>query len=284
MKPRLLLTGAQGSLGQDFTAFLEKEKPDSFILLACSRQDLDLAASPELLRQHLDDLAPDLIVNAGAFTQVDAAESNHQAADAANAIGPGILADWVSQKPDRYLIHISTDYVFDGKQTEGQAYQPADATAPINYYGLSKLKGEEAVLQAAPSQALVLRTSWLFGSQPRGFVSFVKKALEAGQAANIADDQTGTPTWTGSLCDMLALALIERPTGILHGCNAGKTTRYEQALWIAHCLNLPTNQLKTVSTAALHLPAKRPLNTAMVSSFPSALDWHDATKAAMISY
>jgi len=281
MVPRLLITGAQGSLGQDFLSFLNQEKKGEFELLPCSRLDFDLASSPDVLKKRLDELAPDLIVNAGAFTQVDAAESDHAGADAANRAGPGIIAEWVAQKSHRYLVHISTDYVFDGQQGDEHFYHPGDATAPVNYYGLSKLKGEQAVLSGAPEQSLVLRTSWLFGSQPRGFVSFVKKALDDRKAARIADDQIGTPTWTGHLSEMIVQSLLERPTGILHGCNAGKTTRYEQALWIAQCLNLPVDQLETVNTTALNLPAKRPPNTAMATSFSAAPDWREATEKGL---
>jgi dTDP-4-dehydrorhamnose reductase len=280
MALRLLITGANGSLGQDFQTFVHTTIPDAFELMPLSKADFDLSRSADALFEHLNEIKPDIILNAGAFTQVDAAEAQKKLALAANATGPGFMAEWTTQKPERYLIHVSTDYVFNGQKEVGQLYEPSEPTDPVNYYGYSKLKGEELVLQAAPSQALVLRTSWLFGSQARGFVSFVQKNLQAGKPSKIASDQVGTPTWTGSLCEMIRQSINDRPSGVLHGCNAGYTTRWDQALWIAECLNLSDSiEFEPVTTRDLNLPAQRPMNTAMKSSFDDSLDWKLATES-----
>jgi len=279
MSPRLLITGANGSLGQDFQAYVQRAMPDEFELISLARSEFDLSAPADVLRSHLDELKPDIILNSGAFTQVDAAESQQGLALAANARGPGILAEWAAERPDKYMIHISTDYVFNGKKEIGQLYEPQESTDPVNYYGLSKLKGEESVLQAAPEQAVVLRTSWLFGTQARGFHSFVHKNLIDAKTAKITHDQVGTPTWTGSLSKMILQTINDRPCGVLHGCNAGYTSRLEQAQWIAQCLNLSEDaRFESIPTRDLKLPAQRPVNTAMKSSFNDALDWKSATE------
>jgi dTDP-4-dehydrorhamnose reductase len=279
MTLRLLITGANGSLGQDFQAYVHKTMPEAFELIPLARVNFDLSWSADTMRSQLNDLKPDIILNAGAFTQVDAAETQQDLALAANATGPGIMAEWTARHPSNYMIHISTDYVFNGQKEIGQFYEPHEATDPVNYYGLSKLKGESAVLQAASDQALVLRTSWLFGTQARGFHSFVHKNLREAKTAKITQDQVGTPTWTGSLSKMILQAINDRPCGVLHGCNAGYASRLEQALWIAQCLNLSEEaQFDPILTRDLNLPAQRPMNTAMKSSFDDILDWKSATE------
>jgi dTDP-4-dehydrorhamnose reductase len=279
MPPRLLITGANGSLGQDFQAYVHKTMPEAFELIPLTRADFDLSCSADDMRVRLDELKPDIILNAGAFTQVDMAETQQDLALATNATGPGIMAEWIARYPDKYMIHISTDYVFNGQKEIGQVYEPHESAEPVNYYGVCKLKGEKAVLQAAPDQALVLRTSWLFGTQARGFHSFVHKHLHEDKTAKITQDQVGTPTWTGSLCKMILQAINDRPCGVLHGCNAGYASRLEQAQWIAQCLNLSQEaRFEPVLTRDLNLPAQRPVNTAMKSSFDDILDWKLATE------
>ena len=266
-------------MGQDFQAYVRKTMPEAFDLIPLARADFDLSCSADEMRARLNDLRPDIILNAGAFTQVDAAETQQGMALAANAMGPGIMAEWVARHPGKYMIQISTDYVFNGQKEIGQLYEPHESTEPVNYYGLSKLKGEESVLQAASEQALVLRTSWLFGTQARGFHSFVHNNLSESKSAKITQDQVGTPTWTVSLSKMILQVINDRPCGVLHGCNAGYASRLEQARWIAQCLNLSREaRFEPILTSDLKLPAQRPMNTAMKSSFGDILDWKLATE------
>ncbi len=269
---RILVTGAQGALGQDLLARLRLF--DEFEVIGTTRSQLDLSAPVETIHQTLDEIRPDILINTAAVTAVDAAETDYDMAIHVNAHAPQAMAEWASQH-GAYLIHISTDYVFDGQKST--SYTPQDTPSPINRYGHSKWLGEKAVLSTLPNQGLVLRTSWLFGSHSKNFVSFVMNALKENKQVRIAMDQHGTPTWTGHLCKMILTCLNDRPTGILHGCNTGSTTRYEQAQYLREKLNAPESLLTPVLTEAFNFPAPRPVNTSMVCSFPDIPSWQEAT-------
>ncbi len=272
-RQKVFVTGANGTLGQDLLARLALF--DQFDLVGADRTRLNLLWDETTLKSALDELNPDIVINPAAFTQVDAAEAERETAMTVNGIAPGILAQWTQEK-NRYLIHISTDYVFEG--TKGALYLPSDPTHPINYYGVSKRAGEEAILQNAPGQSAVVRTSWLFGPGARNFVPFVLQAAQQQKPIRIAMDQWGTPTWTGNLCKMILQVMEERWTGVFHGCSTGMTTRYEQALHLCKAIGMPTDFMTPVPTEAFGFPARRPENTAMQSSFDCALNWEDATE------
>jgi dTDP-4-dehydrorhamnose reductase len=270
---RILVTGAAGNLGQDLLdrlALFER-----FDIAGTTSEQLNLTWEHERIFEVLDLLAPDVIINAGAYTQVDAAEADYETALRVNATAPGILAEWVKQH-QCYLIHISTDYVFDG--AKGALYEPQDSTNPINRYGESKLAGEKLIRGIAPEESVVIRTSWLFGKAAKNFVPFVIQAAQNQTPVRIASDQWGTPTWTGNLSKMILEAIDDRPTGILHGCSTGQTTRYQQALTICKLIDHAPDFMTAVLTNEFGFPAKRPPNTAMLSSFSSALSWEEATQ------
>lgn len=272
-RQRILVTGATGNLGQDLLDHLRLL--DGYDIVGTGSGELNLAWSKEAIRKVLDELKPDVIVNSAAFTQVDAAETRYDLALKVNQGGPEAFAEW-SFTHHGYLIHISTDYVFDG--TKGTLYNPTDLPNPINRYGLSKRLGEEAVLNILPSNGLVLRTSWLFGRGARNFVPFLIQAAKSQSPVQITMDQWGTPTWTVNLCRMIAEAIRDRPAGILHGCSTGLTSRLEQARFLCECLGVSSAFITPATTESFRFPAKRPLNTAMNSSFRCATDWQSATQ------
>lgn len=259
-------------LGQDLMARLSLF--DHFSVTGTHQEHLDLTWEARRIHRTLDERDPDIIVNAAAFTAVDAAESQYEKARQVNASGPEALAGWCAQNR-RYLIYISTDYVFDG--TKGSPYTPGDTPHPINRYGETKLAGEQAVLATAPDHAVVVRTSWLFGPGGKNFVPFVLDAARQRKPIKVVNDQWGTPTWTGNLCRMLLDVMEERPLGVHHGCSRGFTTRYDQALFLCQCLNIPPDFITPVDTASFNFPARRPRNTTMAPSFDSAMDWREAT-------
>lgn len=265
---RVVITGAHGSFGHHAHQYLTMQHPD-WEIVALPRDQFDLSWSADQLTDTLTCLDPSIILNAAAFTHVDNAETQTELAYQVNEKGPEILAQWVSQDPSRYLVHISTDYVFDG--SKGSAYKPQDTPNPINQYGASKLAGERAITATAPEQSAILRTSWLYGKRPQGFVWFIINGLKQGKTdLKVVDDQYGTPTWTGHLAVMSDWVMQERPTGIWHACNDGCVTRYEQACMIADTLGAnPTEVFIKQPTDSFNFPAKRPVNTAMVSSFSS---------------
>jgi len=248
-------------------------RASQYSLLPVTRAQLDLSAGEADIFRTLDDLKPDVIINTAAFTAVDAAETQFDAAMQANCHGPESLARWASCN-HAYLVHISTDYVFDG--TKGTPYTPADVTNPISRYGESKEAGEMAILSAYPEGSAVLRTSWLFGSGQKNFVPFVLNAAQSQTPVNIAKDQWGTPTWTVNLGQMIAETLHERPSGVLHGSGYGKTSRYEQALFLCHLMKVSPQFMTPVETADFKFPAQRPKDSAMQSSFGCAMHWEEA--------
>lgn len=275
---RVLITGAAGNLGQDLLAFLQRSS--QYTLIGTTRDQLNLTSPEAELMATLDAIRPDIIINPAAFTAVDAAESDFETAMQVNCHGPQVLAQWAEQN-GAYLVHISTDYVFDG--TKGKPYTPADLTNPVSRYGESKEAGEMAVLSAHPTGSAVLRTSWLFGSGQKNFVPFVVNAAKNQTPVNIANDQWGTPTWTVNLAQMIFETLLERPSGLLHATGYGRTSRYEQALMLCHLLKLPTEFMTSVPTSAFNFPARRPTDSSMQSSYSSAMHWEEATSHYLVA-
>ena len=162
------------------------------------------------------DVRPWLIVNAAAYTAVDAAEADAATARAINGVAPGVLAEEAALT-DAALVHYSTDYVFDG--TLGRAYTERDAPAPLNAYGTSKLAGEQAVL-AAGGRALVLRTSWVYGAHGHNFARTMLRLASGGGPIRVVDDQWGVPTSSAFLADA-TLAMVRQLTGDERGKPAG---------------------------------------------------------------
>ena len=224
---RILLTGGSGQLGRT----LIRTAPAAAEIIAPPRDDCDLgdAASMAALVARL---RPTHIINAAAFTAVDAAESEREVAWRVNAEAPAQLAALAGGVGAR-LIQVSTDYVFDGTATTPRL--PADAVAPINHYGASKLAGEQAV-QAAGVPALVVRTSWLYAPEGRNFVTTMLR-LMAPEAASqqplrVVSDQVGCPTSSHSLATWLWAALAQGVTGLHHWCDAGAVSWHGFALEI----------------------------------------------------
>lgn len=255
---RILLTGAAGQLGRE----LKRSLAPLGEVIACDRTTLDLADA-DAIRTICRATKPDLIVNAAAYTAVDKAEADPAAAFAINATAPALLAEEAKSLQAR-LIHFSTDYVFDGSGYEG--WSEASATAPLSVYGQSKRDGERAI-QASGCQALILRTSWVFGLHGANFMKTMLRLGKERDELSVIDDQYGAPTWTRHLADATAL-LAARPEaqGLYHLANAGETTWagyaeaiFAEAVKLGVISNAPT--VRRISTADYPLPAKRPNNS-----------------------
>lgn len=270
---KLLVIGAEGNLGQTLIQAIQTQRPNDQVV-ATFQHELDFTQDPSAIDQTLNALNPDVIVNTAAYTNVDKSETETQLAHTVNAVGPQRLAEWV-ETHQRFLVHISTDYVFDGNRNT--PYTKTDTPNPINAYGQTKLDGEIAVLKTAPERSVILRTSWLFGPAKMGFVWYVISGLQAQKDLNIFQDQTGTPTWTGNLTQMIFESIDRRMTGVTHATSKGLTTRWDQACYICQQMGGDAELLKPILTESLHLPAKRPLYTAMTPDYDSALDWQQAT-------
>jgi dTDP-4-dehydrorhamnose reductase len=253
---KIVLLGAQGQLGLT----LQQTLPAAgYQLIALSRAELDISDEPTL-RATLSDLMPDAIINAAAYTAVDAAETDDLTARAANAAGPKLLASWAAENK-RWLLHISTDFVFSGRMY--RPYTPTDQTDPLSIYGRTKLEGELHVRYLAPEHSLVLRTSWVYSQFGRNFLKTMLRLMAEKDCLNVVDDQIGTPTSTWGLARCIDAALQQKATGILHWSDAGVASWYDFAVAIQdEALRAGLLQkavpIKPIPGTAYPTPAKRP--------------------------
>lgn len=192
---RLLVTGKNGQVGWE----LQRSLQCLGEVIAVDRSQFDLAR-PETLAATLDEIAPDVIVNAAAYTAVDKAESEEALATRINGESPGVIANW-SARRGALMLHYSTDYVFDG--TGSAPRQPGDRPAPLSAYGRSKLAGEQAVA-AAGCEFLVLRTSWVYAARGRNFLLTMLRLAAERDELRVVDDQWGAPTSARLIADCTA--------------------------------------------------------------------------------
>lgn len=217
---KILLTGANGQLGRHLRFGLAPV--GKVVTTARSRQDLSVdhpcdLADVDSLEAMLDQVSPDVIVNAAAWTDVDGAERNPAGALVLNRDVPTGLADWC-KRHDRFLLHFSTDYVFDGR-SETPLNEDAPV-GPINQYGQSKRAGEVAILESA-CRSVILRTSWVYSALPGNFLTAIFNRARQGQPLRVVDDQIGNPTWAGTLARAAARAVSMAPgrppvSGLFH--------------------------------------------------------------------
>jgi dTDP-4-dehydrorhamnose reductase len=253
---KILLAGINGQLGQELHPMLVKLGDVTWV----DRETLDLS-QPDMIRQVIGEVKPDSIVNACAYTAVDKAESEPDLAMAVNGSGVGILAEEALKLGAR-LIHVSTDYVFDGSQSH--PYQETDPTNPIGVYGRSKLAGEEAIQQVG-GDYIIVRTAWVYGVG--GVGNFVKTMLRLGSSRDelrVVTDQVGSPTWTKDLAEAIVCMVQNSPeSGIYHYTNSGVCSWYDFAIAIfeeAAALGFPlqVQRVVPITTAEYPTPAKRP--------------------------
>jgi dTDP-4-dehydrorhamnose reductase len=247
---RWLVTGAGGMLGQDLLAVL---KDTGFDVTAATRADLDITDA-DAVRAAV--AGHNVVVNAAAWTGVDAAETAEDAATAVNGTAVGHLAAACRDSGAR-LLQVSTDYVFDGR---GTSPYPEDApTAPVNAYGRGKLVGERAVLSLLPERGYVVRTAWLYGAGGRNFVATMLRLAGERDTLDVVDDQRGQPTWSYALArQLVALGSGDAPPGIYHGTAAGETTWFGLAREVFALRGLDPDRVRPTTSAAYVLPAPRP--------------------------
>ena len=253
----ILVTGGGGQVARALAAASGGRD-----LRVVGRPDFDFDR-PDTLRAVLDAARPSLVVNAAAYTAVDQAEQEADAAFRANRDGPAALAAWCAAHGAR-LIHISTDYVFDG--TKGAPYVEGDATNPTGVYGASKLAGELAVL-ASGARALILRTSWVYAASGRNFVLTMLNAARRTDRLRVVADQHGCPTAAADLAAAI-LALADawdgEGGGVYHAAGSGATTWHGLAEAVfaraaTHGLARPT--VTPIATEDWPTPARRPADS-----------------------
>jgi dTDP-4-dehydrorhamnose reductase len=253
--PVVLVTGAGGQLGRA----LVDSAPVSCEVVGLDRERCDISDAGAV-RRVLDEFRPALLINAAAYTAVDRAEEEREAAMDANTRAPGILAAACAERNLR-LFHLSTDFVFDGRRSS--PYPPEASTAPLGVYGESKLGGELAV-RAHCEDSLVLRTGWVYGPVGRNFLLTMLRLHRERDEIAVVDDQVGTPTATGTLATAL-WAAAERPglRGLLHLSDAGACSWYDFAVAIgeeAEALGLVTRaaRVRPIPSSDYPTPARRP--------------------------
>lgn len=266
---KILLLGANGQLGWE----LQRSLAPLGELIALGREGTgaypaDLA-QPERLPALVEHLAPDLIVNAAAHTAVDKAESEPELARAINATAPGVLAQAAAAR-GAWLLHYSTDYVFDGR---GQQPRSEDAaTGPLGVYGQTKLEGEDAI-RASGCRHLILRTSWVYAARGGNFAKTMLRLAQERERLTVIDDQIGAPTGADLLADLSAHALrgaLADPAkaGTYHAVAAGETSWHGYARFVIDTaralrpdLPLKVHTIDPVPTSAFPTPARRPHNS-----------------------
>ena len=252
---RILLIGSQGQVGSE----LRQSLASLGELTTLNRQNLDLSDAGAV-SQAIAQIHPDVIVNAAAYTAVDKAETEKELAFAINAIAPKIMAESAA-KLDAKLLHISTDYVFDGKKNT--PYLEDDSTNPLGYYGQSKLAGE-AHIQQNCDRHIILRTAWVYGVHGKG--NFVKTMLRLGkerEMISVVYDQVGSPTWAKDIAGAIAELLQSDTVGTYHFTNCGLASWFDFAVAIfeeARKIGFPlkVEQVLPIPTSAYPTPAQRP--------------------------
>jgi dTDP-4-dehydrorhamnose reductase len=277
---RVVIVGSRGRLG----AALAREFGELYELQTFDRAQLDLA-NPDDMRRTLQPLPFDALINCAAQTNVDRCETERDEAFAINAEAPGVLAEICAAK-DARLVHISTDYVFDGTKTE--PYTEEDEPNPISVYGESKLEGEHRVLSLG-DRHLVARVSWVFGPDRPSFVDWIVQRAREHDRVEAVADKFSTPTYTVDIARMLRPFLsASAPGGILHLANGGECSWREYGQWALDCcaaagVSLRARMVEPISLADMkNFVARRPINTVMATKKYERLTgepprhWHDA--------
>lgn len=287
---KLLVTGTSGQLAQ---SLLEAGLSAGVDVVAMRRPQLDLTI-PGTIRTALADVRPDIVVNAAAYTAVDRAETEAEQAHKVNAMGAGEIA----AQCDRLgvpIIHISTDYVFDG--TKPVPYVEDDPTAPLNAYGRSKLAGERAVA-AACRRHVVLRTSWVYSPFGSNFVRTMLRLAAERPAVSVVDDQIGCPTYAPHLAECIlamsrqigANGSVDTASGVFHAAGSGETTWHgfaREIFRLRQASGHPVPKLTAIGTAEYPTPARRPANSRLhcgrlARTFGITMpSWQDGTRACL---
>jgi dTDP-4-dehydrorhamnose reductase len=279
---RILVTGAAGMLGHDVRRVGERAGHE---LLLVDLPELDIT-DDSAVNAFYERERPEATINCAAWTNVDGAESNREAALAVNATGAGNLGR-AAAAVDSPLLHISTDYVFDGTPPLDPAGQPrpyveSDATGPRSVYGETKLVGEVQVLRASPLHTVV-RTAWLYGIDGPNFVATMLHLAGEREAVQVVDDQIGSPTWSGHLAPAILGLLERRVNGLVHLTGAGSVSWNGFAKEIFRQAEVEC-RVDTATSAEMARPAPRPAWSAMESERDDVLpmpDWRDGLAGYM---
>ncbi len=293
---RILLTGKSGQVGGELQRILSKFGET----IATNRNELDLS-DPDQIRNTVRHFRPELIVNAGAYTAVDKAESDPETARAVNGIAPEILAE-EARTAGAVLIHYSTDYVYSG-ETRAKPYLETDSTDPASVYGKTKLEGDLAIEESGVPH-LIFRTSWIYGREGKNFLRTILQLAGEQEELRVVDDQIGTPTWCRSIADATGTIVeqllkrgdssfsetVAEVSGVYHMTCGGRTSWHGFARSILDLADpIPQSQLVGIPTKDYPTPACRPAysvlsNTKLKATFDIVLpDWEETLRYCLRS-
>ncbi|MFC7394681.1 dTDP-4-dehydrorhamnose reductase [Scopulibacillus cellulosilyticus] len=275
MKAKILITGANGQLGQDLSYILKNR---DFTVYPCDHTSLDITNQAQTA-SILNDIKPGIVIHAAAYTNVDQAESNLDQVFAVNAYGTRNVAV-ASERINAKLIFISTDYVFNGLKKE--PYHEFDSPNPLSVYGQSKLAGETFVREFH-SKFFIVRTSWLFGKYGSNFVKTMLNLGKEEKVINVVNDQLGSPTYTVDLANRISEIIETEKYGTYHISNTGSCSWYEFAKAIFKESGMDV-KMHPVSTTSFPRPAPRPKNSVFehrslrLNGFHKMRHWRAALK------
>ena len=289
---RILVTGKNGQLGKSLHKLVSEKKYDNEFIFV-GREEVDLSNNNSIINyfdNHDNHDKFDIIINCAAYTAVNKAEEEQELANQVNHLAVKQLAGIAKEQKAR-LIHISTDYVFDG--TGNNPYKETDKTNPINIYGETKLAGEQALKEIMPANAMIIRTSWLYSEFGNNFVKTMLRLSKERDEINVVSDQIGSPTYATDLAGAI-LEIIKskefreenQTTQIYHYSNEGEINWYEFAKEIFELADIHC-AVKPITTKQYPTPAKRPKNTLMnkakiAKTFSVGIsDWKDALNTCM---
>lgn len=276
MRRRFLVVGARGMLGQDVLAYFRGHAD----VRALGHEELDITDLNTCLTE-IARLAPEVVINCAAYTKVDTCETGRDLAYRVNAKGPENLAR-ASRDTGSLLVHVSTDFVFDGQ--ERIPYPEIHPPAPLNVYGASKLAGEEAIVVQG-GDYLIVRTAWLYGTSGPNFVKTMMRLASEQKVLRVVDDQVGSPTFTADLAEGLWWLVNRGARGVVHCTNQGACSWYELAQETLRLSDFDPNKVQPISTSEFPLPARRPSYSVLDNSRFEALTgrrlrpWQEALKA-----
>lgn len=267
---KILLLGSNGQLGWE----LQHTCPSNMELCLCDVPQINFCDTSGIAKC-IETVKPDCIINAAAYTAVDRAEQEEKLAFQVNHKAVSDISK-MCKKQDIFLVHISTDYVFNGKSH--RPYRPDDRPEPKSVYGKSKLKGEQAIANTLGDQALIIRTAWLYSSHGNNFVKSMLKLMQEKKKLAIVADQVGTPTWARGLAEAIWNSIGRQLAGTFHWTDAGAASWYDFAFAIQEeALGLglldKAIPIQPIPSSAYPTPANRPMYSILdKQSFWEALD------------
>jgi len=277
---KVLVLGARGMLGQDLTKILAPE----YEVIPWDLAEMDITREKETAEK-ITKVRPRVIINCAAYTNVDQCETHREQAFLVNAEGTKHVA-LASNKVQARLVHLSTDYVFDG--TASTPYRETDSPNPMSVYGQSKLQGEIYIGQIGGDH-LIIRTAWLYGRRGRNFVEAILAQAAEGKPIRVVNDQKGSPTFTGDLSQAIKRVLPAKEQGIFHLTNSGSCTWFDFALRILEEGGFQGTEVRPISSEELGRPARRPAYSILDNSRYERVSgqkmrcWQEALKEYFLS-